>query len=141
MKILFVCEGNVNRSQMAATFMHDVAPDLDVSSAGTLVKLEDNAQQLSTLSKKGIEVMKEMGFDMSNNFMRQLTPAMVHDADHVILMGDTPGGPLPEYLAKSTKLEKWNVPDPGYGEIGYVEARDSIRTQVEVLAKSLTEGR
>lgn len=81
--------------------------------------------------------MKEIGFDMSAQEVHQLTPEMVDLADRVIVMGDTPGGPLPDFLASSPKLQSWDVPDPGYGEISHKGARDMIAERVAVLAREI----
>ena len=81
--------------------------------------------------------MKELGIDIAAQQMHQLTPAMVASADRVILVGPTPGGPLPGFLADSSNLEKWDIPDPGYEQIDHAAARDMIRERVEKLAKEL----
>ena len=140
MKILFVCEGNVNRSQMAATIYVHRIPRVEVSSAGTMVPVEREGQTIATVSRQAIEAMKEIGYDMSANVMHQLTPEMVEAAGKIILVGPTPGGPLPDFLAHSEKLEKWDVPDPGYGHIGHREARDMIMERIERLTRSIDTG-
>lgn len=131
MKILFVCEGNVNRSQMAGTMFKSFVPGADVATAGTLAKYAGKA--VSEVTEKGIVVMKELGFDMSLNRITQLTPNMVEDADKVILMSPVPGGPIPEYLKDSPKLETWSVPDPGYAQITHARARDMILKKIKKL--------
>ena len=137
MNILFVCEGNINRSQMAGAFLHKLLPNVTVSTAGTLVPPEHEGKHTREVSTKGIEVMQEIGLDMRDATMHRLTPAMVDAADRVILVGPTPGGPLPEFLSESSKLEMWNVPDPGYGFISHTAARDSILEHIQQLVHEL----
>lgn len=137
MNILFVCQGNVNRSQMAATLLKSIAPNIEVSSAGTIVPPEREGRLVSEVSTKGVAVMREAGFDTGANVIRRLTPEMVETADKVILMGPTPGGALPEYLNTSPKLEEWDIPDPGYGHITHTEARDMILNRVQRLVLEL----
>ena len=142
MKILFVCEGNVNRSQMAGTMFKSFLPRADVRTAGTIA---DNAGKLvSEVTDKGIIAMREIGFEMESNTITKLTPEMAEDADEIILMEPIVGGPLgsvtapvdgpvPEYLKNSKKLQTWHVPDPGYGQITVVGARDMILKNVKQL--------
>lgn len=132
MKILFVCEGNIYRSQMAGTMFKSLMPSAEVETAGVLA--ERAGQRLADVSPQGIAVMKESGFDMSSNVITRLTPAMVEVADKVVLMGPTPGGPLPDFLQNSPKLEKWNVPDPGYELTTVESARDMVLEKVKQLA-------
>ncbi|MDB5238599.1 MAG: Protein-tyrosine-phosphatase [Candidatus Kaiserbacteria bacterium] len=133
MHILFVCQGNVNRSQMAATIMRALRPDIEVVSAGVMA--ENAGDMVSDVSEKGIEVMKELGYDMSHNKISQLEPQMVDAAERVILMGELPESAAPDYLKNSPKLETWDVPDPGYGHITHAAARDMILEKVKDLAE------
>jgi len=135
MKILFVCEGNINRSQMASTLFGALVPEAEVLSAG--VYADHPGEFLSAVSEGSIAAMKELGFDMSSNIITQLTREMVEAADKVILVGSVPGGSIPEYLKNSVKLETWDVPDPGYGQISIEAARDMILKYVKQLAEKL----
>jgi protein-tyrosine-phosphatase len=135
MKILFVCEGNINRSQMAGTIFRSLVPNASVMTAG--VYADHAGEILSAIPGGSIEDMKEIGYDMSQNRITQLTPAVVADADKIILVGPVPRGPLPEYLTSSSKLETWDVPDPGYGHISPGGARDMILERVRVFAATL----
>ena len=133
MKILFVCEGNINRSQIASTLFKALVPEAEVSSAG--VYADHPGEPLSAVSGGSIATMKELGFDMSANSITQLTREMVEAADKIILVGPIPGGPVPEYLKDSAKLETWDVPDPGYGQISIEAARDMISKYVKQFAE------
>ena len=118
---------------MAETMLREIMPEAEVSSAG--IYPAHAGERLPEVSTKAIKAMKEIGFDMSKNVITQLTPEMVSVADKVILMGEIPGGPVPDYLKNAPNLETWNVPDPGYGHITTREARDAIREKVEELAE------
>jgi protein-tyrosine-phosphatase len=137
MKVLFVCEGNVNRSQMAAAMLKRELPDVAASAAGTLVPPEREGMSVADFSPEGIRAMDEIGIDIRANTLHRLTPDMVERADRVVLVGPTPGGPLPPFLSSSPKLETWDVPDPGYGHISHVGARDLIRTRVQELVQAI----
>lgn len=136
-KVLFVCEGNVNRSQMAATFLNSLSSGVEVRSAGTLTPTHREGQLISTITQAGIDAMAAVGHDMSKALMHRLTPEMVAWADKVVVMGETPGGPLPDFLAHSPKLERWDVPDPGYGHIEITEARDMIFEKVRKMLSTV----
>lgn len=137
MKILFVCEGNVNRSQMAETMLKGMVPGVEVMSAGTMVAPHREGEKVADESMRGIEAMREIGFDMSESVQNVLTPEMLEWADRLILMGPTPGGPLPEFLAHSPKLETWDVPDPGWAQCTVEEARDMTLERITELAATL----
>lgn len=137
MKILFVCEGNVYRSQMAGTILRTLTPWAEVKTAGTLA--ENDGKRLADVSTRSIALMQELGYDMSDNMVTRLTPEIVEWADKVVLVGPTPGGPVPEYLKNSPKLEEWGIADPGYAMISPEDARDLIIAKVRELAKRLSE--
>jgi protein-tyrosine-phosphatase len=81
--------------------------------------------------------MKEVGVDTAEQLVNLLTPEMVEWADRIVLLGPTPGGPLPEFLARSPKLETWAIPDPGYGHIPHASARDIIREKLAEFVEKL----
>ncbi|MBV9159335.1 MAG: low molecular weight phosphatase family protein [Candidatus Kaiserbacteria bacterium] len=135
MKILFVCEGNINRSQMAEAFMRADAPEIDIASAG--VYADHAGECLKDVPENPVDLMKDAGFDIGNARITQLTPQMIEGADMVILTGPVPRAPLPQYLADSPKLEAWDVPDPGYEQISQEDARDLIQKKVRGLAARL----
>lgn len=135
MKILFVCEGNMYRSQMAGTMFKSLVPEAQVQTAGVLAARA--GERLADVAPEGIVVMQEIGLDMSDNVITRLTPAMVEAADKIILMGPTPSTPTPSYLKNSPKLETWDVGDPGYGYLSLEEARDIILKKVREFASAL----
>lgn len=59
MKILILCTGNSCRSQMAHGFLQSFDSNLIVRSAGTAAT--------GKLNQKAVEVMKEVGVDISHN--------------------------------------------------------------------------
>lgn len=122
---------------MAGTMFKSFVPDAEVMTAGVIA---DNAgKAVSEVTEKGITLMRELGFDMSLNRITQLTPKMVEEADKIILMGSVPGGPIPEYLQNSPKLETWDVPDPGYAQITLAGARDMILERVKQLVSRIRQ--
>ncbi len=135
MNVLFVCRANAARSQEAEEFYNFLTGTTNASSAGVdlahSVKGDD-----PSLPEVVIEVMSELGHDVSKRKRKVLTEQMVLDADKVISMIED--YPLPYYLATSTKLERWNgIPDPvGKPIETHREVRDLVRQEVVRLLQT-----
>jgi protein-tyrosine-phosphatase len=131
MKILFVCRGNVGRSQFGeAMFKKYVQGNYEVSSAGT--KLSGPEQPISELplAENVIDTMKEEGIDISGNYRTQLTEAMFDDADKVVLVMDD-DDPIPDYVQNSSKVIHWDVPDPKGTDLQrHRDVRDIIKQKI-----------
>src|SRR3989338_3696862 len=100
MKILFVCKGNVGRSQMATTLYNTLSQTHDSLFAGTHVH-EKEGQKIKENPKAEfvIAVMREEGADVSDCVRKQVTFQMVEQADKVVVMVDKEE--LPSYLTDS----------------------------------------
>lgn len=78
--ILFVCFENAGRSQMAEGFFKKYAPSrFKTVSAGT-----KPAYQLNPIV---VEVMKEVGIDISRQKSKELTDEMIRESYNVVNMG------------------------------------------------------
>ena len=121
--VLFVCVHNAGRSQMAAGFLNDLAGDrIEVRSAGSLPGDQVNPS--------AIEVMKEVGVDISDQKPKVLTTEAVQASDYVITMGC--GDACPVFPGK--KYLDWALEDPaGKGVEAVRPIRDEIRTRIEAL--------
>ncbi len=132
-KILFVCVENAARSQMAEAFAKQLG--VDAMSAGTLPAKEVNPTV--------VEVMREVGIDISGNKPKLLTMDMIKWADVVVTMGCSIEEvcPAPMLRAMKVKLIEWNIPDPKGKPIGEVRRiRDMVRSKVEELINSIKNG-
>ena len=93
-----------------------MAPGHEVSSAGTrVVDKEGNSrdgQKLKDLpaAEHVITCLAEEGIDVRENIRRQLTPAMVTDAEKIIVMAEPET--IPDYLKDSPKTVYWGISDP-----------------------------
>ena len=130
MKVLFVCEGNMMRSQMAEMFYNELTKSNDAFSAGATAETKDH------ISKRAIEAMSDIGYDVSHLKPVQLAEQMVDEADKIIYF---PSDYMPEYVVKSPKATLWDVVDPHYHQEEGMElvrqVRDDIRKHVERIVK------
>ena len=121
MNVLFVCNGNVARSQIAETLFNHLSGH-QATSAGTAVRhLDVEGQTIKAHSETPgapvtpgivLDLMQEKGFDLSGNTRNQVTLEMVDSADRIILML----GRIPpeDFLAQSEKTEVWDITDPAH---------------------------
>ena len=88
MKILFVCRGNVGRSQMAEVIFNKYSKHKS-SSAGTLI-LGNKSQKLKDipLTEPVIKFMKKEGIDISEKEIKQLNQEMCNEFDKIIVMAE-----------------------------------------------------
>ena len=126
-EVLFVCVHNAGRSQMAAALLdHHAAGRVRVRSAGSA--------PAETINPAVVEVMAELGLDLSREFPKPLTDDAVHAADVVVTMGC--GDVCPFYPGK--RYLDWELSDPAGQPVGAVRAiRDEIDTRVRALLSEL----
>ena len=126
MKVLFVCESNIGRSQMAEAFAKKYGKEKNFSSAGT-----NPANEINSLV---VLVVKENGIDISKNKPKTLTTKMIQKADLVVTMGCGAQVMCVGPLFKPTI--DWNLKDPKGKNIGEVR---KIRDEIELKIKKLLE--
>jgi protein-tyrosine-phosphatase len=127
-EVLFVCVHNAGRSQMAAGLLakHAVGR-VSVRSAGSTPADEINPA--------AVQVMNEVGIDLSREFPKPLTDEFVKAADVVITMGC--GDACPIYPGK--RYEDWEVEDPAGKDVEEVRRiRDDLDARVKHLLAELT---
>jgi arsenate reductase len=134
METLFVCVGNVGRSQMAEAFYRRMSKGGDVASAGTKGEMFAGIP-LKNFAGKTVRVMDEIGYDISMNVPKKLTRSMVDNVDRVIVMAEK--DTWPDYLKESHKVIFWDVPDAkGTSVQFHRNRRDQIRELVKELVAS-----
>jgi arsenate reductase len=126
--VLFVCVGNSGRSQMAEGFFNHLAN-------GKARAISAGTKPASAVDPKTIEVMREVGIDISGNKPKALTMEMLEQADWVVTMGCGVEGVCP---ASFVQTEDWQLQDPKGKPIEEVRRiRDEIRARVlSMLDKS-----
>ena len=126
-EVLFVCVHNAGRSQMAAGLLAKHAQGkLNVRSAGS--------KPASEINPAVVQVMNELGIDMSQEFPKPLTDDFVKAADVVITMGC--GDACPIYRGK--RYEDWELEDPAGKSVDEVrKIRDELDARVRQLLAEL----
>lgn len=122
--VLFACVQNAGRSHIAAAWLNKLAdPDrVRAISAGT--------RPAAAVHPEVVEVMREVGVDLSAASPRKLTPELAAGATLLVTMGCGEECPFVPGLS----VEDWPVPDPKGQPIDRVRAiRDEIRRRVEAL--------
>ena len=129
--ILFVCVENAGRSQIAEAFFRKFASSkFNVLSAGT--------QPSSQLNPLVVEVMKEIGIDITNQSPKILSNNMIKSSFKTINMGCMDKKSCPSLFENN--IVDWNITDPKEKTIEQVrQIRDQIEREVLQLIKSLGE--
>ncbi|HUQ49169.1 MAG TPA: arsenate reductase ArsC [Terriglobales bacterium] len=128
--VIFACVHNAGRSQMAAAFFNQAAPEgWKGVSAGT--------QPAEKVHPVVAEVMKEAGIDLSAATPQKLTENLAATASLLITMGCGDNCPY----VRGLKMDDWKLEDPKGQPIERVrELRDDIRRRITELKESLPQG-
>ena len=129
--VLFVCVHNAGRSQMAEGFFRKYAPKgYATLSAGT--------KPVPEINPLAIQVMKELGIDISNQKSKDLTEDMIRNATTVVNMGCMDNNFCPTVYIP--RVIDWGLEDPKGKTIEKVrEIRDEIERRVRELAAELNK--
>ena len=126
-KVLFVCNQNAGRSQMAEAFFNRDAPaDVSAESAGQHPRREGVWPEV-------VEAMREVDLDISTKKPIRLLREMQLHADWAVTLAC--GAHCP-YVP--TTVEDWDVPDPAGKSLEEVR---SIRDAIEARVRDLLEHR
>lgn len=125
--LLFVCVGNSCRSQMAEGLARALGGGwVQASSAGAL--------PAEMVAPKAVQVMEELGIDISSQRPKLITEELVDAVDTVIIMGCDVRSVCPAAFLE--QAIDWELEDPlGQGVERYREVRDLIRQHIEALLR------
>ena len=130
--VLFVCLHNAGRSQMSQSLFERAAAGRHTSeSAGSI------AEPGGRVHPEVVEVMNELGVDLSDRKPQRLTDDLAARADVLVTMGC--GDTCPYFPGK--RYIDWDLPDPKGRPIDEVRAtRDDIARRVDDLVAELDRG-
>ncbi|MEF8846858.1 MAG: arsenate reductase ArsC [Candidatus Paceibacterota bacterium] len=138
-KILFICRGNVARSQIAKEiFNKQAGENFKALSAGTkLSRGEQTIGEFGSIVDNLITVTKEEGIDISQNKSKEINREIVSNVDKVILIMDDED-PVPDYLVDNPKVTRWTIKDPKGKSLEFTrKVRDEIKRRVKELITEL----
>jgi arsenate reductase len=125
--VLYVCIHNAGRSQMAAALTQELG-------GGRVTVWSAGSAPADQINPAAVQVMKEIGIDISLELPKPMTDEVVRAADAVITMGC--GDSCPIYPGK--RYEDWQVEDPaGQPPEKVRQIRDDLRGRVERLLAEL----
>jgi len=125
--VLFVCVHNAGRSQMAAAWLRKL-------SGGHVEVRSGGSEPGERINPAAVEVMREVGIDLSGEQPKRVTTDAVAVSDVVITMGCGDACPI----FPGIRYEDWQVTDPAGQPIEAVRrVRDDIRVRVEALVHEL----
>jgi arsenate reductase (thioredoxin) len=130
--VLFVCLHNAGRSQMSQALFERAAAGRHTSeSAGSI------AEPGGRVHPEVVEVMNELGTDLSDRKPQRMTDDLAARADVLVTMGC--GDTCPYFPGK--RYIDWDLPDPKGRPIDEVRAtRDDIARRVDDLVAELDRG-
>jgi len=115
-KTLILCTGNSCRSQMAEGFLKSLDPVMEVHSAGT--------SPSSHIHPKAVQVMAEVGVDISDGYPKQVDQFLDQSFDYVITVCDNAKETCPTFLGEVKEQL----------HIGFDDPADAIGSEEEILA-------
>lgn len=140
-RILILCTGNSCRSQMTEGFLKSFDSKLEVFSAGT--------NPAARVSSRAIQVMKEIGIDISSGYPKSVDQFLAEPFDYVVTVCDNAKETCPIFVGNVKHRLHLGFDDPAKvqgTEEEIIAAFRSIRDEIkntffalfsEILAKEI----
>lgn len=134
LKIAFICTGNSARSQMAEGLAKYFAKlykkNLEIYSAGS--------NPTGYIHPMAIEVMREMGIDLKEQYSKGLGSIPLKEMDLIITLCDQASQDCP-YI-HGAQIEHWSLPDPAKNTFTDNEIlKDSFRLVRDAILEKIIE--
>jgi arsenate reductase (thioredoxin) len=127
-RVMFVCKKNSARSQMAEGFAKSLgAGKITVTSSGL---------ESSQVNPIAIQVMQDVGIDISQQTSNPLSEFQPTDFDVVISLCGCGVNLPPEWVTRSV-FEDWQLDDPAEQPEIFPRIRDEVKERVEQLVRSV----
>jgi arsenate reductase (thioredoxin) len=124
--VLFICVHNSGRSQMAEALFNQMAK-------GKARAISAGSHPANKVNLTVVEVMREIGIDISRNKPKLLTLEMMDGIEKAITMGCENACPL-----TTVETLDWSLEDPQDKPVEQVrKIRDEIRLKVKKLVEDL----
>ena len=128
-KILFVCSGNVGRSQIAEAFYNYFTNSKNAFSAG----IDPNTPiKYPKMPDEICQIMSEENIDVGNQKVKLIDKHFVNEAEKIFVMCKKEY--CPDFLINSDKVTYWKIEDPYKMSIDNMK---KIRDQIKVKVKSI----
>ena len=124
--VLFLCNTNRGKSQMAAALAKKHAPDWEVHSAGVKTTEQHRAQGVNAEAQASLA---KVGADMSGT-PTLLDAGLASSVDHVIIVGDA------DYDGVA---ERWEIEDPSVRGLEGAERRDALRDDIDARVRAFLD--
>ncbi|MBU5654165.1 MULTISPECIES: arsenate-mycothiol transferase ArsC [Corynebacterium] len=125
--VLFLCNTNRGKSQMAAALARKHAPDWEIHSAGVKTTEQHREQGVNAEAQASLA---KVGADMAG------TPTLIDrdlasSVDHVIVVGDA------DYDGVA---ERWEIEDPSVRGLEGAERMDALRDDIDARVRAFLDG-
>lgn len=131
MKVLILCTGNSCRSQMAHGILQSFDKSLEVYSAGT--------QPASQVNPLAVEVMKEIGIDLSSHSPKNVGVYLDDAWDYVITVCGGANETCPAFIGKVGKRLHIGFDDPSDAKGSEEFIISEFRRVRDEIRKRITE--
>jgi protein-tyrosine-phosphatase len=130
MNVLFICNGNVARSQEAAIFFNDASKLNYAQSAGI------NVKEGKPIDPLVVSVMHELGYSMQDCYRKYADDKLAEEAN--LIVSFKPYNELPPSMQNHINVRYWEVADPQHRPIDFHrEVRDNIQLKVNELVNEI----
>ena len=133
-KVLILCTGNSARSQMAEGLMREMG--------GTTFEVASAGVSPTQVRSEAVEVMKEIGIDISQHFSKDVDRFIADNFDYVITVCDNANERCPVFPGHAKRIH-WSFADPAQVEgdeatklSAFRTIRDQIKARIETFIDS-----
>jgi arsenate reductase len=127
-RVLFLCTGNIARSQMAEAIANEFHGDvIDAVSAGS--------RPGNGIHPLAIRALADRGICASGRASKGADQFMNEPFDVVVTVCDSAAQDCPTWPG-AKRIEHWPIPDPTGGLPQFIEIRDDLERRIEKLVKS-----